>query len=194
MSGPMAESTCMIHEPIDEERIVNYNPNLYFPTHPGQVLNARYQTITKLGWGFGSTVWLAEDLWQSGTRQPSSSVTPSIANEHEEEPKSPRYVAIKIGTSTSGSIAAAEHELKLSQHIATANPSHPGAGYIRCPINNFQLGGPHGTHICLVYNPMRETLDDFLWSRSQLPLRLPAEYPLSGPHFLSLQEASSPRT
>ena len=52
----------MIHEAIDEETIPNYSPNDYYSTHPGQVLNDRYQTITNLGWGFGSTVWLAEDL------------------------------------------------------------------------------------------------------------------------------------
>ncbi|KAF4631449.1 hypothetical protein G7Y89_g6684 [Cudoniella acicularis] len=58
-----------------------------------------------------------------------------------EEPESSRYVAVKIGACTYGSIAAAEHELKLSQRIAMANPSHPGAGYIRTPIDNFQIGG-----------------------------------------------------
>jgi hypothetical protein len=78
-----------------------------------------------------------------------------------EKPESPRYVAVKIGTCTYGSIAAAEHELKLSQHIAAANPSHPGASYIRTPIDNFQINGSHGTHICLAYRPMRETLYEF---------------------------------
>jgi serine/threonine-protein kinase SRPK3 len=135
----------------------------FHSTHPGQVLNDRYQTITKLGWGFGSTVWLAEDLRHSttgGPCQPSSSVGID-ANESKEEPESPRYVAIKIGTCTYGSIAAAGHELKGSQHIAGANPSHPGAGYIRTPIDNFEIHEPHGVHACLVYTPMREMLYDF---------------------------------
>lgn len=77
------------------------------------------------------------------------------------EPESSHYVAIKIATCTDGSMATAEHELKLSQRIAAANPSHPGAGYIRTPIDNFQIDGSHGIHICLVYRPMRETLYDF---------------------------------
>ncbi|KAH9212271.1 kinase-like domain-containing protein [Leptodontidium sp. 2 PMI_412] len=123
----------MTSEAIDEETIPNYGPNDYFSTHPGQLLNDRYQTITKLGWGFGSTVWLAEDLRRC-----------------EEQSTSPQYVAVKIGTSRYGSIAAAEHELKLSQRIATANPSHPGASYIRVPIDDFQINGSHG-----------ETLYDF---------------------------------
>ncbi|KAL5331710.1 hypothetical protein ACEPPN_001247 [Leptodophora sp. 'Broadleaf-Isolate-01'] len=122
-SGP----PLMTSEAIDEETIPNHGPNDYFSTHPGQLLNDRYQTITKLGWGFGSTVWLAEDLQRC-----------------EEQSTSPQYVAVKIGTSRYGSIAAAEHELKLSQRIATANPSHPGASYIRVPIDDFQINGSHG--------------------------------------------------
>jgi serine/threonine protein kinase len=78
-----------------------------------------------------------------------------------EEPESPRYVAIKIGTCTYSSIAASEHELKLSQRIASTNPSHPGAGYIRTLIDNFQIDRSYGIHICLVYRPMRETLHSF---------------------------------
>ncbi|RDL35336.1 uncharacterized protein BP5553_07267 [Venustampulla echinocandica] len=143
MSTPSSEPTPMIHEAIDEETIPNYSPNDYYSTHSGHVLNNRYQAITKLGWGFGSTLWLAEDLWRFN------------------EVESPRYVAVKIGACTYGSIAAAEHELTLSQRIASTNPSHPGAGYIRTPIDNFQINGSHGIHICLVYRPMRETLYDF---------------------------------
>ncbi len=62
MSTPSFESPLLIHEAIEEETIPNYRPYDYYSTYPGQILNDRYQTITKLGWGFGSTVWLAEDL------------------------------------------------------------------------------------------------------------------------------------
>ncbi|ATY66998.1 kinase-like domain [Cordyceps militaris] len=144
MSTSSSKPPPMIYEAIDEETIPNYSPSDYHSTHPGQVLNDRYQTITKLGWGFGSTVWLAEDLRRC-----------------KEKPASPRYVAVKIGACRYGSIAAAEHELTLSQRIAAANPSHPGAEYIRVPIDHFQVDGSQGTHVCLVYHPMRETMYDF---------------------------------
>ncbi|KAG4439766.1 hypothetical protein IFR05_004734 [Cadophora sp. M221] len=152
----------MTYEAIDEETIPNYSPKAYFSTHPGQVLNDRYQTITKLGWGFGSTVWLAEDLQRylcSGDYPPFSALL--IVSSCKEQSVSPQYVAVKIGASRYGSIAADEHELKLSKRIATANPSHPGARYIMVPIGDFQINGSHGVHICLVYHPMRETLYDF---------------------------------
>lgn len=124
MSGPIIEAPSLIHEAIDEETIPNYNPNCYFSTHPGQILNDTYQIVTKLGWGFGSTVWPAEDIRQdvsNGSHLPSSSSAPS-ASIGKEEGDSPRYVAVKIGTSEYGGITPTEHELNLSKHISTTNP------------------------------------------------------------------------
>jgi len=47
---------------IDEERGPGYRSELYYPANPGDVLNDRYQLLTKIGWGLASTVWLAQDL------------------------------------------------------------------------------------------------------------------------------------
>jgi hypothetical protein len=49
-------------------------------------------------------------------------------------------------------------ETANSRRITTANPSHEGLSFIRAPIDGFQLKGQNGTHWCLVYEPMRETL------------------------------------
>ncbi|KAH7317822.1 kinase-like domain-containing protein [Rhexocercosporidium sp. MPI-PUGE-AT-0058] len=70
------------------------------------------------------------------------------------------YHSTHPGQVLNDNTAAAEHELKVSQRISTANSSHLGASYIRVPIDNFQIDGSHGKHICLVYQPMRETLYD----------------------------------
>lgn len=101
-----------------------------------------YRTITKLGYGAGSTVWLAGNLeWRSrNTRE------------------SPQYVTVKVGTQTPGNMNSRTQELALSNIIATTNPSHPDTRFIRSPIDNFQIHGPHGLHTCLVYHPMGETL------------------------------------
>lgn len=72
-----------------------------------------------------------------------------------------RYVAIKIGICANGSISNLQRELNLSKRIATTNPSHPGAGYIRSTVGDFQLRGSQGIHTCLVYRPLRETLCTF---------------------------------
>jgi hypothetical protein len=55
-------STVINPDLLEEERLPYYNAERYYPVQPGQVFNERYQTIAKLGFGAGSTVWLARDL------------------------------------------------------------------------------------------------------------------------------------
>ncbi|GBE89340.1 hypothetical protein SCP_1600010, partial [Sparassis crispa] len=52
----------------------------------------------------------------------------------------------------------ARHELELSRHIAAAKPGHPGLEYVRLVQDSFEILGPSGPHLCLVYKPMREPL------------------------------------
>ncbi|KAG6072594.1 hypothetical protein E4U33_003204 [Claviceps sp. LM78 group G4] len=124
-------------EPI-EEAIWADRLKYFHPTQPGQILDGRFKTIAKLGYGRGSTVWLAENLeckiWSKS--------------------KLPRYVCIKI---TAIGIDAADEKgfLKI---ISNANPSHEGLKYIRVPLDVFNLQGENGTHSCLVFEPMGETL------------------------------------
>ena len=48
--------------PIEEETLPSYEPTSYYPVTPGHVFQNRYKTLTKVGWGTCSTVWLARDL------------------------------------------------------------------------------------------------------------------------------------
>lgn len=57
--GPAAY---VLPEPIDEELLTNGRLKYFHPTRPGQILDGRFKTIAKLGFGSGSTVWLAENL------------------------------------------------------------------------------------------------------------------------------------
>lgn len=50
---------------LEEEKTPYYSPKNFYPAIIGQVLNDRYQLATKLGYGSGSTVWLARDVYQS---------------------------------------------------------------------------------------------------------------------------------
>ncbi|KAI1034589.1 hypothetical protein LB504_004590, partial [Fusarium proliferatum] len=141
----------MINEPVDEEFLYEERLKYFHPTRAGDVLDGRFKAIAKLGFGAGSTVWLAENLkfskfWSSDI---------------------PRYVSIKIPTIDSN----ASGESKRSKLISITNPSHPGLSFIRLPIYEFQLEGPEGTHFCLVYKPMRETL--YHWQRRLPKQRLP---------------------
>lgn len=54
----------LVNETIEEEHTPYYDPTRFYPAHLGDVLNERYQLATKLGYGSGSTIWLARDLNQ----------------------------------------------------------------------------------------------------------------------------------
>ncbi|KAG6137300.1 hypothetical protein E4U28_004643 [Claviceps purpurea] len=137
-----SEPTHVVSEPVEEARWTD-RLKYFHPTEPGQILDGRFKTIAKLGYGRGSTVWLAENL-ECRIRSQS---------------KLPRYVSIKIAALDHDEDAADEMEfLKL---ISNANPPHEGLKYIRVPLDTFDLQGENGTHSCLVFEPMRETLYKF---------------------------------
>ncbi len=52
----------MVDESIEEELLPGDRLACFHPTRPGEVLDGRFKTIAKLGYGAGSTVWLAENL------------------------------------------------------------------------------------------------------------------------------------
>jgi hypothetical protein len=52
----------MIDDPIEAELLLGDGLKYFHPTKPGEVLGDRFKTIAKLGFGAGSTVWLAENL------------------------------------------------------------------------------------------------------------------------------------
>jgi hypothetical protein len=56
---------------------------------------------------------------------------------------------------------AAQHEVEVCKRVCTANPSHRGLLYVQILIESFEVTGPKGSHICLVFEPMRETLSLF---------------------------------
>ncbi|KAK0109461.1 hypothetical protein ONS95_002154 [Cadophora gregata] len=124
---------------VEEEKVPGYQPDFYYPAIPGQVLKSRYKILSKLGWGTGSTVWLAED--------PQS--MPS------------QYVALKINTSNPEYKDAILHELEINQRLIKAS-SHPGFAFVRAAIDYFMTTGPSGKdHLCLVFEPLREPLNQF---------------------------------
>lgn len=63
-SSPAVAPQLDIKESIEEEKTPYYSPAKFYPAHIGEVLNDRYQLVTKLGYGSSSTIWLARDLKQ----------------------------------------------------------------------------------------------------------------------------------
>ncbi|EQL01116.1 protein kinase domain protein [Ophiocordyceps sinensis CO18] len=122
MDKPIEEER--LDKPIEEE-LCGHRLKWYHPTRPGDVLDGRFKTICKLGFGGGSTIWLAENL------------------------KYIKIATLDINTT---------RETMISRVIAEADPSDEALSFIRTPIYELEVVGPEGTHPCLVYTPMRETL------------------------------------
>ncbi|OJD18837.1 CMGC/SRPK protein kinase [Emergomyces pasteurianus Ep9510] len=123
-------------EIVDEEACPGYDPKSFYAAKVGDVLANRYQILVKVGWGVSSTVWFARDM--RGFRWQAESA-----------------VALKISNATTQ--ARIYHEREIEQHIATADPSHPGRELLRTFSDYFEITGPQGgKHSCMAYEPMRE--------------------------------------
>ncbi|KAB8360580.1 hypothetical protein FH972_024320 [Carpinus fangiana] len=133
--------------PVDEEKVPEYDPTQFFPVKPGdKVDKGRYEVLLKLGWGRTSTVWWR---WQS-----------------------PAYVTIKF-TNRDADERSVKNELALLERIENGDIGHRGRLAIRQTKDHFTAIGPYGSHLCLVYEPMRESLDFFRWRFEEGRLPLP---------------------
>ncbi|QRV84712.1 kinase domain protein [Ceratobasidium sp. AG-Ba] len=125
---------------VEEETTPNYDPHYYYPARLLEVLNDRYQITNKIGYGRSSTLWLARDIcrwkWQED-----------------------RFVTIKIFSSHPEYEEMGKHEAEISKHIMSTKPDHPGLFTIRKVFESFSIASSKGSHICLICEPMRETLD-----------------------------------
>lgn len=55
-------STIKTAPTFEEEKCRNYDPKNFYPARIGETLNSKYELVSKLGWGTGSTVWLARAM------------------------------------------------------------------------------------------------------------------------------------
>lgn len=133
-----------LEAPIDEENISGYQWETYYHPNPGEILYGRYELKAKIGYGSSSTVWLALDLTSNA-----QGVT---------KPK--KYVAIKINANNYEGDDA-WHELGICHHIATAktfNPYQKAHPALLTAIDHFIIPTRRGSHLCMVFDPMREPL------------------------------------
>lgn len=61
-AAQISRATMTDSDPIEEEILPGYRPENYYPVHIGQLLNAQYKVLAKLGFGGGSTTWIAQDI------------------------------------------------------------------------------------------------------------------------------------
>ncbi|KAK2802667.1 hypothetical protein FQN50_007275 [Emmonsiellopsis sp. PD_5] len=120
--------------PVEEEELPDYKADRFYPVRLGEVFNDRYQTIAKLGFGSSSTTWLARDL------------------------RAREYVALKVYVHTS----LVHRELPAYHQISSrfSGSSHKGRGNVRRVLDSFEVDGPDGTHIVLVFEAAQMSLRD----------------------------------
>ncbi|KAI0467315.1 kinase-like domain-containing protein [Xylaria cf. heliscus] len=122
--------------PIQEETTAAYNPEIFYPVRLGEVFKSRYQIITKLGYGTASTIWLCRDL-QGGS-----------------------LLALKVCIADQN-ILEVNNEVVVSQFLKPIVTDHPGKQLVRLVLDHFEITGPHGTHICLLFKPQGLSLTRF---------------------------------
>lgn len=150
-----------------------YDPRRFLAVNPGDLLNNRYNVVTKLGWGTSSTVWLAQD-----TRRYVFVLFKckfSLLYRWWWSPN--QYVTLKVTASDSVDKEIVRHERIITQHIEK-NPSHDGFRFVRTFLDSFEAPGQDGPHLCMVYEPMRESLELFVrrWENGKLPVALVKVY------------------
>ena len=126
-----------------------YRQGGYHPVHIGDVFNHRYVVVEKLGWGHFSTVWMCVDK-----SAPIGSPT--------------RFVALKVQKSATHYREAAFDEIELLTCAETAAKSeaytlerattYPGHKNIVVLLDHFEHAGPHGQHVCMVFEMLGENL------------------------------------
>lgn len=103
-----------------------------------------------------------------------------VHSNHQQQPRnkwqSEQIVAVKI--TNNNNVEEAQHEKEIEYHIARLNPEHRGHLILRTCLDAFELIGPKGKHMCLVYEPMREPLWIFQkrFISRQIPLPIAKTY------------------
>ncbi|CRG87660.1 hypothetical protein PISL3812_04680 [Talaromyces islandicus] len=118
---------------LDEETLPTYQPEKHYPVKQGEILNNRYQTFAKIGYGVTLTVWLAKDLVGS------------------------LYVVFKVYVT--GQDRDHERELNIYKHMGLQESRHPGKNLVCKLLDDFYIQGPHGGHICPVHEPLGMSAD-----------------------------------
>ncbi|KAL1311205.1 hypothetical protein AAFC00_001398 [Neodothiora populina] len=135
----------------DEEDSEDYCKGGYHPVQVGEQYNdGKYTVIRKLGWGHFSTVWLSRD---------------NLTGKH---------VALKVVRSAAHYTETALDEIKLLNKVVQANIDHPGRKHVVSLLDSFNHKGPHGMHVCMVFEVLGENLLGLIkkWNHRGIPMPL----------------------
>ncbi|KAF7192274.1 Protein kinase dsk1 [Pseudocercospora fuligena] len=135
----------------DEEDSEDYCKGGYHPVQVGeQYKDGKYTIVRKLGWGHFSTVWLSKDNTTG------------------------KHVALKVVRSAAHYTETALDEIKLLNKVVEANKDHPGRAHVVSLLDSFNHKGPHGMHVCMVFEVLGENLLGLIkrWNHRGIPMPL----------------------
>ncbi|KAB8255138.1 kinase-like domain-containing protein [Aspergillus pseudonomiae] len=137
-----------------EEGTQMYRPGGFHPVYIGDVFKDRYKALNKIGYGVYSTVWLVRDLEpaQSGPENEFRALK-VLSAECYEGKEVPIF------------------EREILTHLRHGDRHQLGYNHVCHILDDFEHRGPNGTHVCLVFELMGETLRSFgAWfAESRLP-------------------------
>ena len=135
----------------DEEDSEDYCKGGYHPVQVGEEYkDGKYTIVRKLGWGHFSTVWLSKDNTTG------------------------KHVALKVVRSAAHYTETALDEIKLLNKVVEANKDHPGRAHVVSLLDSFNHKGPHGMHVCMVFEVLGENLLGLIkrWNHRGIPMPL----------------------
>jgi serine/threonine protein kinase len=146
-----------------DEGTDGYTRGGYHPVQIGDLYkNNRYTIVSKLGWGAFSTVWRAKDnhLSSSSTSSAHSTSSTTTFNSSLALPE----VAIKIQKAAPQYRQSAQAEIAVLEHVGRSLGSSrhraDSEWYLSRLLDKFDLAGPHGNHVCMVFPVYGRTLLD----------------------------------
>ncbi|GAB1320079.1 hypothetical protein MFIFM68171_10289 [Madurella fahalii] len=119
-----------------------YRPGGFHPVYIGDVYADKYKILNKIGYGVYSTVWLVRDL------------TKPVDDER-------RFLALKVLSAECYRQDKPIFEREILTHLRNGDRRLLGYKYVCHLIDDFEHRGPNGTHVCLVFELMGETMRSF---------------------------------
>jgi serine/threonine-protein kinase SRPK3 len=141
---------------VDEGRDV-YRPGGFHPVYIGDVYADKYKIMNKIGYGVYSTVWLVRDL----TTAVLSSCGFSMLTEAHSDDDAHKFRALKVLSAKSYGKDKPLFEREILAHLRDGDRNMLGYKYVCHLVDDFEHQGPNGTHVCLVFELMGETLLSF---------------------------------
>lgn len=128
-----------------------FDKGLYYPVNIEDVINAKYQVISKLGFGANSTVWLCRDVMYVYFLNPTT-VTAKLTLHRKS-----RYIALKVYIQT----AQVNREVSVLSHLSAIKSKHIGSTLFRNMLDAFEIDGPRGKHQYIIFEPLLTSVSHF---------------------------------